>query len=122
VITLAVACFLVGTLLTVVFGPSLLCLKYPHKFGPWYLVSIKYEQRTCRRCLTAQYRKDWFWHKITSAAEPSTSLIAMTADERFPLQRTGTTGATSRTTTGEQWCMPAPPVIAGGRHVVLDHE
>jgi hypothetical protein len=121
VIPTAIFCLLAGTLLTVTFGPALICVKYPHKFGAWHLVSIKVEQRTCRRCLTAEYRKDAFWQRITSPPEPSTSHIAMTANERFPLREPGT-GPIPRLTNGALSHTPAPPVIAGGRHVVLDHE
>lgn len=118
---IALGLILLGTLLTVTFGPTFLCLKYPHKYGPWELVSIKYERRTCRRCLTSDYRKGEFWERITTPPPPSTSHIAMTADERFPLQRHGT-DQIPRLTNGALSLTPAPPVIAGGRHVVLDHE
>lgn len=118
-IYLAVLCFLIGLLLTVVFGPTLLCLKFPHKWTPWRHVSIKYEERHCRRCLRNEHRKDAFWLRITAPPQ-DTLLFAETAPLSLVRFGTGTTEI-PRLMSGALSYMPAPPRVAGDGHVVLDH-
>lgn len=115
-----ILCASFGFVLTVCFAPSLLCLWKPHVYGGWEQVSLKYERRSCCRCLSAQHRKDPNWARVT-APRPNTAPTAETVELSSVRCGTGTTEI-PRVSSGALSSMPVPPQVAGAGHAVMDHE